>query len=262
MDVGGLKHARHVILVKAGLRRSWNPTLKRGSRGYCTGSSDAMVVRENPPGTRAPAPKTGQPGKECSHEHHTRHLPRSKDDKRGDTAKTIRMWTHSFHGADGLYDRHLLFDNVADLTTAGARQRYEAFARSVRDVLSQRWILTEKTYESENPKRAYYLSMEFLLGRSLANNLTNLLLDQLAARSAKEKKLTGSRCSSRSPTPAWEMVDLAGWPRASSTPWLPCNSLPWVTACATNTASSGNPSRTDGSTKKAITGCAMQTPGR
>src|SRR6478752_2832567 len=48
-----------------------------------------------------------------------------------------------FTGADGLYDRHLLFDNVADLTTASARQRYEAFARSVRDVLSQRWILTE-----------------------------------------------------------------------------------------------------------------------
>ncbi len=189
MDVAGLKHARHVILVKAGLRRSWNPTLKRGSRGYCTGSSDECVVREEPARHQAPHRRQGQPGKECSHEHHTRHLPRSKDDKRGDTAKTLRMWTHSFHGCEtGFYDRHLLFDNVADLTTAGARQRYEAFARSVRDVLSQRWILTEKTYESENPKRAYYLSMEFLLGRSLANNLTNLLLDQLAARISEGKK--------------------------------------------------------------------------
>ena len=33
------------------------------------------------------------------------------------------------------------------------------------------------TYERENPKRIYYLSMEFLIGRSLANNVTNLLLD-------------------------------------------------------------------------------------
>ena len=38
---------------------------------------------------------------------------------------------------------------------------------------------TEETYERENPKRLYYLSMEFLIGRSLANNVTNLLLDPL-----------------------------------------------------------------------------------
>jgi glycogen phosphorylase len=94
-----------------------------------------------------------------------------------------------FMGADGLYDRHLLFDNVTDLTKASARQRYEAVARSVRDVLSQRWILTDKTYESLNPKRAYYLSMEFLLGRSLANNVTNLLLDQFVARATEQKHI-------------------------------------------------------------------------
>src|SRR3954452_5842717 len=73
---------------------------------------------------------------------------------------------------DGLYERHLLFDGVAPATAAGARERFEAFARSVRDVLSQRWILTEETYQRENAKRIYYLSMEFLIGRSLANNLT------------------------------------------------------------------------------------------
>ena len=46
------------------------------------------------------------------------------------------------------------------------RERFEAFARSVRDVLSQRWVLTEDTYNRVNPKRIYYLSMEFLIGRS------------------------------------------------------------------------------------------------
>src|SRR5881397_1415266 len=91
--------------------------------------------------------------------------------------------------ADALYERHLFFDNVMEVTTIGARERFEAIARSVRDILSQRWVYTEKTYERENPKRVYYLSMEFLIGRSLANHVTNLLLDDLTKDAVKEKNL-------------------------------------------------------------------------
>ncbi len=96
----------------------------------------------------------------------------------------------SFSGTgDGLYERHLLFDSVVAPTAAGARERFEAIARSVRDVLSQRWVRTESTYEQENPKRIYYLSMEFLIGRSLANNVTNLLLGPIARGAAAQKHL-------------------------------------------------------------------------
>jgi len=93
-----------------------------------------------------------------------------------------------FAGAyNALYERHLVFDNVMEVTTIGARERFEAIARSVRDILSQRWLHTEKTYARENPKRVYYLSMEFLIGRSLANNVTNLLLDDLTKDAVKQK---------------------------------------------------------------------------
>src|SRR5271167_2113375 len=86
-------------------------------------------------------------------------------------------------GPDG-YQRHLVFDKVVDPETADPRERFEALARSVRDVLSQRWINTENTYARANPKRIYYLSMEFLIGRALANNVTNLFLDAIVKQAA------------------------------------------------------------------------------
>src|SRR5262249_524373 len=82
---------------------------------------------------------------------------------------------------DALYEWHLMFDNVVDARAVGSRDRYEAIARSIRDILSQRWFRTEETYERVNPKRIYYLSMEFLIGRSLANNITNLRLDPVVS---------------------------------------------------------------------------------
>jgi starch phosphorylase len=90
---------------------------------------------------------------------------------------------------NGLYERHLLFDNVVAPAAAGAHERYEAFARSVRDILSQRWVLTEDTYARKNPKRVYYLSLEFLIGRSLANNVTSLLLERVAQQVIERDKL-------------------------------------------------------------------------
>jgi glycogen phosphorylase len=85
-----------------------------------------------------------------------------------------------------LYEKHLLMDKVIGLSSATARERFEAFALSVREVLAKRWVETESTYARENPKRVYYLSMEFLIGKSLANNVTNLLLDPDVHRAVKE----------------------------------------------------------------------------
>ena len=93
--------------------------------------------------------------------------------------------------SDALYERHLIFDHVTDPKKADPREQFEAAARSVRDIISPRWLKTEKTYELKNPKRVYYLSMEFLLGRSLANNVTNALLGSLAFEAMKKRGLDG-----------------------------------------------------------------------
>jgi len=93
-----------------------------------------------------------------------------------------------FTGSDeALYERHLVFDRAIDPKVASARERFEAFAHSVRDVLAERWVQTKAAYERQNAKRIYYLSMEFLLGRSLANNVSNLLLDPVVQHAVKEK---------------------------------------------------------------------------
>src|SRR4030095_4327665 len=94
-----------------------------------------------------------------------------------------------FSGADeALYNRHLLFDHVIDPFKATPRAQFDAMARSLRDIISQRWLLTERTYEQKNPKRVYYLSMEFLLGRMLANNAVNAQLAEIALEVVKGKR--------------------------------------------------------------------------
>jgi starch phosphorylase len=77
---------------------------------------------------------------------------------------------------DALYERHLTFDHVTPVEAATPRDKFEAVARAVRDLLSQRWLATERAYREKNVKRVYYVSLEFLMGRALANNVTNLML--------------------------------------------------------------------------------------
>jgi starch phosphorylase len=92
-------------------------------------------------------------------------------------------------GAEALYERHLTFDQVLLDSEVSTRDQFEAIARSVRDVLSQRWLKTERTYQQRNAKRVYYLSLEFLMGRALANNITNLTLDPIWSQFCQQHKI-------------------------------------------------------------------------
>jgi starch phosphorylase len=75
---------------------------------------------------------------------------------------------------------HLQFSQGKDEHSATALDRYFAVAYAVRDRMMRRWIQTQQHYYRSDAKRVYYLSMEFLLGKALENNLISLgLLDAM-----------------------------------------------------------------------------------
>jgi starch phosphorylase len=69
---------------------------------------------------------------------------------------------------------HLHYSQAKDEHSATALDRFFAVAYAVRDRMMRRWIQTQQAYYKADAKRVYYLSLEFLMGRALENNLINL----------------------------------------------------------------------------------------
>ena len=70
-------------------------------------------------------------------------------------------------------------DNVKNMfrrtiDEATPQQVFQAVAYAVKDVIIDEWIATHKEYEKKDVKTVYYLSMEFLMGRALGNNIINI----------------------------------------------------------------------------------------
>uniref|UniRef100_A0A3Q2WMN4 Alpha-1,4 glucan phosphorylase n=1 Tax=Haplochromis burtoni TaxID=8153 RepID=A0A3Q2WMN4_HAPBU len=75
------------------------------------------------------------------------------------------------------FNRHLHFTLVKDRNVATKRDYYFALANTVRDHLIGRWIRTQQYYYEKDPKRVYYISLEFYMGRTLQNTMVNLGLE-------------------------------------------------------------------------------------
>src|SRR5215831_20152448 len=88
---------------------------------------------------------------------------------------------------DDWTDRYLLCEHLLDPASARPRQRFEAVARCCRDLLAHRWVKTRETRERAHPKRIFYLSMEFLIGRSLFHNVMNIAADPLVQQAIRHR---------------------------------------------------------------------------
>ncbi|HUU31701.1 MAG TPA: glycogen/starch/alpha-glucan phosphorylase [Phycisphaerae bacterium] len=76
------------------------------------------------------------------------------------------------------FEHHLKYTLAKDEFSATDRDRYYALAMTIRDRLVERWIQTSQTYYQWDVKRIYYLSVEYLIGRAMGNNVINLGLDE------------------------------------------------------------------------------------
>ncbi len=85
--------------------------------------------------------------------------------------------------------RRLRRSLARDRYSATPHDRFLSVAYAVRDRIVDRWIRTQQTYHRLNVKRVYYLSLEFLMGRSLLNNLVNLDLEETCRRALKSLRM-------------------------------------------------------------------------
>ncbi len=100
---------------------------------------------------------------------------------------------------DALYERRLIFDHVMRPEDASPRDKFESIAGALRDILAQCWLKTSHRYDRGNPKQVYYLSMEFLIGRSLSNNILNLQLTPFAGAFEQEKGVSLAELAEEEP---------------------------------------------------------------
>lgn len=85
---------------------------------------------------------------------------------------------------------------------ATQEQIFQAVSYSVKDVIIDNWLATQKAYDEQDPKIVYYMSMEFLMGRALGNNLLNLMAYDQVREALEELGFDLNAIEDQEPDPA------------------------------------------------------------
>ncbi|MBN1522476.1 MAG: glycogen/starch/alpha-glucan phosphorylase [Candidatus Aureabacteria bacterium] len=110
---------------------------------------------------------------------------------KGLTSKVGSKWVtvHKDMSKEGIktsFQNNRVCTLAKDHYTSTSFDNFLAMAIAIRDRLVERWILTQQTYHKNNLKRVYYLSMEFLIGRLMGNNIINLGLWRAATKAMED----------------------------------------------------------------------------
>ena len=94
----------------------------------------------------------------------------------------------------------ILFRKTVD--EANQQQVFQAVSYAIKDIIVDQWIATHKEYEKQDAKTVYYLSMEFLMGRALGNNIINMKADKVVKEVLDELGLDLNIIEDQEPDPA------------------------------------------------------------
>jgi hypothetical protein len=138
---------------------------------------------------------------------------------------------------------------------------FAATALALRDRMIDTWRASARRADKAGAKRAYYLSLEFLIGRLLSDALCNLGLTDTAREALAASASISTASEPQSPMRRWATAASGGSPPASWRAWHPCACLRSATASATITACSGRASPMDGRPKHRTHGSCEATRG-
>ncbi|HVZ81846.1 MAG TPA: glycogen/starch/alpha-glucan phosphorylase [bacterium] len=88
------------------------------------------------------------------------------------------------------FQENLKYRLIKEPIAATQYDRYLSLAYAIRDRQVENWVLTQKTYRDQKVKRVYYLSLEFLIGRTLGNSIINLQVEDAVSKALEDMGLT------------------------------------------------------------------------